>query len=65
MEGEVKLVDVYLETIQCSVVTARLIGRTIYLKGANRTGWKLYDEPPTAPYFIIQPDGQSSEIRED
>jgi len=59
------MVDVYFETIQYSMNTARLIGKTVYLKGANRTGWRLSDEPPDKPYFIIQADGQSVEIRKD
>jgi hypothetical protein len=59
------MVDVYLETIQYSINTAQLIGRTVYLKGANRTGWRLSDEPPDKPYFIVQPDGQTVEIRKD
>jgi hypothetical protein len=25
----------------------------------------IYDEPPDKPYFIIQADGQTSEIRKD
>lgn len=59
------MVDVYIETINNSIDVARLIGKTIYLKGTNKIGWKLYDEPPDKPYFIIQADGQTSEIRKD
>jgi hypothetical protein len=57
------LVDVYIETIDNSVSVAKLLNMTVYLKGTNRIGWKLYDEPPDKPYFIIQADGQTSEIR--
>jgi hypothetical protein len=59
------MVDVYLETITYSSSTAKLIGKTVYLKGTNRMGWKLYDEPPDKPYFIIQADGQTAEIRKE
>lgn len=59
------MVDVYLETIMYSSSIAKLVGKTIYLKGANRTGWRLHDEPPDKPYFIIQANGQTAEIRKE
>lgn len=59
------MVDVYQETITYSLEVAKTLGKTIYLKGTKTTGWKLYDIPPTNPYFIIKSDGQATEIRQE
>jgi hypothetical protein len=54
--------DVYWETITYSKSIAKILDKTIYLKGKKTTGWKLYDEPPDSPYFIIESNGQATEI---
>jgi hypothetical protein len=56
------MVEVYWETIAYSKSVAQLLDREVYLKGKRTTGWRLYDEPPDKPYFIIKADGQAVEI---
>jgi hypothetical protein len=59
------MVEVYWETIAYSKSVAQLLDRAVYLKGKRMTGWRLYDEPPDKPYFIIKADGQATEVRKE
>ena len=52
------------ETIECSVRIARIIGKNVFLKGSVLRGWRLYDEAPAEPYFLVLGDGDVQEIQE-
>ena len=52
------------ETIECSVRIARIIGKNVFLKGSVLRGWRLYDEAPIMPYFVVEEGGNVQEIEE-
>ena len=54
--------DVHYETLDNCRTVAKLVNHTVYLKGTNRTGWRLSDIAPDVPYFVIDTDGNAHEV---
>ena len=52
------------ETLECSIRIARIVGKEVYLKGTVLKGWRLYDEVPVKPYFIVLEGGDVQEVQE-
>jgi len=53
--------DVHYETLDNCRSVAKLVNHTVYLKGTNKTGWRLSDSPFDVPYFVIETNGNAWE----
>ncbi len=54
-----------IETLEYSVRVARIVGKEVYLKGSVLRGWRLFDEAPQVPYFIVTEGNDVQEIEKD